>query len=83
LFERVELVLKGASGRVHLMKALRFTWKGSMRYAVVFFAIALVAAIFGFTGIAGTAISIAKVLFFVFLVLAIASWIEGNRRRRV
>jgi uncharacterized membrane protein YtjA (UPF0391 family) len=54
-----------------------------MRYAVVFFAVALIAAIFGFTTIAGTAIYIAKVLFFVFLVLAIVSWIQENRRRRI
>ncbi|MFM2417774.1 MAG: hypothetical protein RL385_2497 [Pseudomonadota bacterium] len=42
-----------------------------LRYAVIFFVIALIAAVFGFTGIAASATGIAKVLFFGFLVLAI------------
>ena len=37
-----------------------------LHYAVTFFIIALVAAILGFGGIAGSAIEIAKILFFVF-----------------
>ena len=37
-----------------------------LRYAVVFFCIALVAAIFGFGGIASGAVEIAKILFFLF-----------------
>ena len=37
-------------------------------YAVVFFVIALIAAVFGFGGIAAGAAGIAKILFFVFLV---------------
>ena len=50
-------------------------------YAVVFFVIALVAALFGFGGIAAGAASIAQVLFFVFIVLAIASFLFGLVRR--
>lgn len=46
-------------------------------WAAVFFVIALVAAVFGFGGIAGGAISIAKILFFVFLVLFLVSLIAG------
>ena len=38
-----------------------------LRYAAVFLVIALVAALFGFTGIAAGAVEIAKILFFVFL----------------
>jgi len=44
-----------------------------LHYAVVFFVIALVAALFGFGGIAAGAVGIAKLLFFVFVVLAVAS----------
>ena len=40
-----------------------------LHYAVVFFVIALIAALFGFGGIAAGAAEIAKVLFFIFLVL--------------
>jgi uncharacterized membrane protein YtjA (UPF0391 family) len=52
-------------------------------YALVFFLIAIVAAIFGFGGIAAGAVSIAKVLFFIFLVLFIVSLIWGLMRRNM
>ena len=39
-----------------------------LRWAVIFLVIALVAAVFGFTGIAVAAAGIAKFLFFIFLV---------------
>ncbi|GAB4390756.1 DUF1328 domain-containing protein [Albidovulum sp.] len=38
-------------------------------WAITFLVIALIAALLGFGGIAGTAVGIAKILFFVFLVL--------------
>ena len=53
-----------------------------LHYAVVFFIIALVAAVFGFGGIAASAVGIAKVLFFVFLVLALVSFLFGLLRKR-
>jgi uncharacterized membrane protein YtjA (UPF0391 family) len=46
-------------------------------YAVVFFVIALIAALFGFGGIATGAVAIAKVLFVVFIVLAVVSFVFG------
>jgi len=46
-------------------------------YAIVFFVIALIAAALGFGGIAGAATGIAKVLFFVFVIMAVASFIIG------
>ncbi len=52
-----------------------------LHYAVVFFVIALIAALFGFGGIAAGAVEIAKVLFFIFLVLFIVSLILGLFRR--
>ncbi|MDD5030164.1 MAG: DUF1328 domain-containing protein [Rhodoferax sp.] len=52
-----------------------------LHYAVVFFVIALIAALFGFGGIAAGAVSIAKILFFVFLALAVLSFIFGSTRR--
>ena len=39
--------------------------------------IALVAAVFGFGGIAAGAVGIAKVLFFVFVIMAVVSFIIG------
>lgn len=52
-----------------------------LHYAVVFFIIALVAALFGFGGIAAGAVGIAKLLFFVFVILAVASLLYGLIRR--
>lgn len=51
-------------------------------YTIVFFVIALVAALFGFTSLAISAAGIAKILFFIFIVLAIASFLFGVRRPR-
>jgi uncharacterized membrane protein YtjA (UPF0391 family) len=48
-----------------------------LHYAVVFLVIALIAALFGFGGIASSAVGIAQVLFFVFIVLAVASFLYG------
>ncbi|HEX6138785.1 MAG TPA: DUF1328 domain-containing protein [Casimicrobiaceae bacterium] len=52
-----------------------------LQYAAVFFVIALIAAVFGFTGIAVGAAEIAKVLFFIFLVLFVISLLVGMFRR--
>jgi uncharacterized membrane protein YtjA (UPF0391 family) len=46
-----------------------------LHYAVVFFIIALVAAVFGFGGIAAGAVEISKLLFFVFIILAIGTFV--------
>jgi len=51
-----------------------------LRWAVIFFIIAIIAAVLGFTSIAGSAIEIAKILFFVFLVLAVVYFIFGRRK---
>ena len=48
-------------------------------WAAVFFIIALVAAIFGFGGIAAGAAGIAKILFFAFLVLGVISLLIGRK----
>lgn len=51
-----------------------------LHYAIVFFVIALVAAVLGFTGIAAGAVEIARILFFVFIVLFVVSLIAGLLR---
>lgn len=50
-------------------------------YALVFFIIAVIAAAFGFGGIAAGAASIAKILFFVFVVIFLVTLIMGLVRR--
>jgi uncharacterized membrane protein YtjA (UPF0391 family) len=52
-------------------------------YALVFLLIAIVAAIFGFGGIAITSAYIAKILFFIFLVLFLVSLVTHLGRRRI
>jgi uncharacterized membrane protein YtjA (UPF0391 family) len=52
-----------------------------LRYAVIFFVIAIIAAVFGFGGIAAGATEIAKILFFIFLVLFIVSLVAGIIKR--
>jgi len=52
-----------------------------LHYAVVFFIVALIAALFGFGGIAAGAVGIAKILFFVFLVLAALTFVANLMRR--
>jgi uncharacterized membrane protein YtjA (UPF0391 family) len=51
-----------------------------LRLAIVFLVIGLLAALFGFAGPAGLAVDIAKILFFVFLVLFVLSLIFGSLR---
>lgn len=51
-------------------------------WALVFFIISILAAVFGFTGISVATAGIAKILFFVFVVLFILSLIFGIRGRR-
>lgn len=52
-----------------------------LHYAAVFFVIALIAAVFGFGGIAAGAASIAKVLFFIFLIGFVISLVLGLLKR--
>jgi uncharacterized membrane protein YtjA (UPF0391 family) len=51
-----------------------------LNYAFLFLIIALVAAVLGFGVIAGTAATIAKVCFLLFLILFIVSLFLGKRR---
>jgi uncharacterized membrane protein YtjA (UPF0391 family) len=48
-----------------------------LRLALLFLVIAILASLFGFTGIAGTSSGLAQVFFFVFLVLFAVSLIAG------
>ena len=50
-----------------------------MNWAITFLIIALIAAALGFGGIAGTAVGLAKILFFVFIVLFIIAFVMGRK----
>jgi uncharacterized membrane protein YtjA (UPF0391 family) len=64
----------GAEGRTR--EAVMLYW------TLMFFVIALIAGVLGFGGIAAATAEIAKILFFLFLVLFAASLIMGLFRRR-
>ncbi len=48
-----------------------------LRYAVIFFIVAIIAGVFGFGGIAEGASDIARILFYIFIVLFLVSLIGG------
>jgi uncharacterized membrane protein YtjA (UPF0391 family) len=52
-----------------------------LRYAIGFFIVALVAALLGFGGIAFAAAGIAKILFYIFLVLFVVTLVGHLLRR--
>ena len=53
-----------------------------LRWALLFLIVALIAALFGFGGVAGTSMVAAKILFFVFLVMFVVSLVMGSREPR-
>jgi len=53
-----------------------------LSWALMFLVIALLAALFGFTNVAGTSIAAAQIVFFVFLVLFVLSLLFGRRAPR-
>jgi uncharacterized membrane protein YtjA (UPF0391 family) len=53
-----------------------------LHYALVFLVLGLIAALFGFTGIAGASIGIAKILFFIFLAMFLIVLLMGGMRGR-
>jgi uncharacterized membrane protein YtjA (UPF0391 family) len=65
----------------HLLNASINRGAVMLHYAVVFFIIALIAAVFGFGGIAVGAAGIAKILFIVFLIGAVVSFLMSMGRR--
>jgi uncharacterized membrane protein YtjA (UPF0391 family) len=48
-----------------------------LRWSLIFFIVAIVAAVFGFGGIAAGATEIARVLFFLFVVIFLVSLVWG------
>ncbi len=52
-----------------------------LHWAIVFLLIALVAAVLGFGGVAGTAMAGAKILFWVAIILAVLAFAGSQLRR--
>ena len=52
-----------------------------LRWAAIFLVIAIIAAVFGFGGVAAGATEIAKILFFIFLAIFAVALVMGLVRR--
>jgi uncharacterized membrane protein YtjA (UPF0391 family) len=50
-----------------------------MRWTVILLVVAIIAAIFGFGGIAASAAGLAKIVFYIAIVLFLLSFIAGRR----
>ena len=68
--------LSGMGNEPRTLESIMLSW------ALTFLVLALIAALFGFGGIAAGAASIAKILFFLFLVLFVVSLIVNVTRGR-
>jgi uncharacterized membrane protein YtjA (UPF0391 family) len=53
-----------------------------LQLAITCLVIALIAALLGFGGVAGSFVGVAKILFVVFLIIAVLSFLAGGFRRR-
>jgi uncharacterized membrane protein YtjA (UPF0391 family) len=51
-----------------------------LRWTIIFIVVAIIAAIFGFGGISESAAGIAKILFFIFIVLFLISLFMGRKK---
>jgi uncharacterized membrane protein YtjA (UPF0391 family) len=52
-----------------------------LHWAVIFLVVALVAALLGFGGLAGTAVGAAQLLFWVAIILAVVAFVANMARR--
>ena len=80
---RRRLLTNGDIFKVTSFSVLRISSKGLMtmlQLAITCLVIALIAAVLGFGGVAGSFVGVAKILFVVFLVLAVVSFLFGRRR---
>jgi len=72
-----------ACDRTFCRRVAALTTRGMLilYYAVVFFIVALIAALFGFGGIAAGAAGIAKILFIIFLIVSIVTFLMSLARK--
>jgi uncharacterized membrane protein YtjA (UPF0391 family) len=63
----------------HLPRDQQQQERTMLHYTIIFLVVAIIAAVLGFGGIAGAAAGIAKILFFVFLVLFAISLFTGRK----
>lgn len=52
-----------------------------LRWALIFFVIAIIASVFGFGGIAASMVGVAKILFYVFIAFAVIALVASLLRK--
>ena len=52
-----------------------------LHWTIIFLVLAIIAGVLGFTTVAGAAMSFAKILFFIFLIIFVISLIMGRKPR--
>ena len=75
------IVRAGATGRSAHKNEVPDMFGSLLHWAVVFLVVALVAALLGFGGVAGTAMAGAKLLFWVAIVIFVIMLVAGLVRR--
>ena len=75
------LLTASYAGGVGELPKLVYSGGNMLYWAAMFLVIALIAAFFGFAGVATAAVGIAKILFYVFLVIFLVTLIMGVGRR--
>lgn len=78
---RRDRLAEAAADRSRLGMAAQSMRSGMLYWSFVFLAIALVAALVGFGGIAEVAVEIARVIFFVFIIVFVITLFFGLFRR--
>jgi uncharacterized membrane protein YtjA (UPF0391 family) len=63
--------------RLRLLERAREAAMTLLKWALIFFVISIIAAIFGFGGVSAAAADIAKILFYIFLVIFIVLLVLG------
>jgi uncharacterized membrane protein YtjA (UPF0391 family) len=86
LLSSVSTAVEHEMATTHLRKSTEFHFPRRhvmLQWALTFLVLALIAALLGFGGLAGTMAWIGQVLFVVFLVLFIVSLVTGGIRRPI
>lgn len=66
---------------IHAAWHSRCTWGAMLHYAIIFFVIALIAAVLGFGGVTGVAMEVGRILCILFVILAVISLFRGRTPR--
>lgn len=66
---------------IHAPWHSRCTRGAMLHYAIIFFVIALIAAVLGFGGVTGVAMEVGRILCILFVILAVISLFRGRTPR--